>query len=484
MRMEGRRHRLLPLLSSVLVVGFLTTSLASFFVSRASLQSRITEGELPLTSDNIFSEIQRDLLRPIFISSMMAGDTFLRDWILDGERDPTRITKYLKEIQARYATFTSFFVSERTRIYYTADGILKAVDAGEARDAWYFRLRDLAAAYEINVDPDMAHRDAMTIFINYKVTDDHGRTIGATGVGLRVGAVKGLIESYQSRYQRNIYFVDLLGNVVLHGSSYDPAAVGDIHALEGIAAVAEEILKADRASFSYRRDGRTVHLNSRLIPEFKWILLVEQTEGEVMQRVFFTLLINLGICALVTVIALFLSHLTIRNYRQRLELAATTDWLTGLANRQAWDLLFQQVLRGARRKPLSISLLLIDVDHFKAINDTYGHLAGDVVLQEVATRIGGRIREGDLFSRWGGDEFLILLSGCGIEDAMVRAQTIRSGVDREPFVYQWREIAVTVSIGVTEYRPEEDEDQLLQRVDQALYRAKQDGRNQVAASPR
>jgi diguanylate cyclase (GGDEF)-like protein len=480
--MERRRH-FLPLLSLVLVVGFVATSLASFFVSRASLQSQITEAELPLTSDNIFSEIQRDLLRPLFISAMMAGDTFLRDWIVEGERDPTRIVRYLKEIQERTATFTSFFVSERSRIYYTPSGVLKAVDPAEPRDAWYFRLRDLPAAYEINVDPDMAHRDAMTIFINYKVNDDHGRMIGATGVGLRVGAVKGLIESYQARYQRTVYFVDHKGSVVLHGSAFDPQAVGDIRALEGIGAVAEQILKADRGSFRFSRGGRTVHLNSRLIPEFKWILLVEQSEGPALQRVFMTLLFNLGICALVTAVALFLAHAAIRGYRQGLERAATTDRLTGLANRQAWELLFQQVLSAARRKPVPIALMVIDVDRFKAINDTYGHLAGDAVLQEVSARIGTRIRENDLFSRWGGDEFLILLGDCGYTDALARAETIRAAFDEQPVVHQWRDIAVSVSIGVTRYRPGEDEDGLLQRVDQALYRAKAAGRNRVAGDP-
>jgi len=191
------------------------------------------------------------------------------------------------------------------------------------------------------------------------------------------------------------------------------------------------------------------------------------------------LLVNLGICALVTVIVLLLVHLTIRGYRQRLELAATTDRLTGLANRQAWDLLFQQILRGARRNPVPISLLLIDVDYFKEVNDTYGHLAGDAVLKEVGARVGARIREGDLFSRWGGDEFLILLCDCDIPDAMMRAETIRDVIDREPVVYQWHEIAISVSIGVTGHRPGEDEDDLLQRVDQALYRAKQMGRNHV-----
>jgi len=85
-------------------MGFLITSFSSFFVSRTSIRSEISLNILPLTSDNIYSEIQRDLLRPIFISSLMANDTFLRDWVIGGEIGEHKITKYLKEIQGKYET--------------------------------------------------------------------------------------------------------------------------------------------------------------------------------------------------------------------------------------------------------------------------------------------------------------------------------------------------------------------------------------------
>ena len=93
----NRKKRLLFLLSLILVVGFVTTSLVSYFVSLSLLRNQITTSALPLTSDNIYSEIQRDLIRPIFISSLMANDTFFRDWVIDGEKDETQMVKYLKD---------------------------------------------------------------------------------------------------------------------------------------------------------------------------------------------------------------------------------------------------------------------------------------------------------------------------------------------------------------------------------------------------
>ena len=124
---SSHKKKLIIALSVILIIGFLTTSLVSYFVSRASLRSQIDEMALPLTSDNIYSEIQRDLIKPVLISSFMAHDTFLIDWILGGEKNVAQITQYLKEIKTQYNTFTSFFVSEKTKIYYQAEGILKKV---------------------------------------------------------------------------------------------------------------------------------------------------------------------------------------------------------------------------------------------------------------------------------------------------------------------------------------------------------------------
>ena len=109
---------LLLALTTLLLGGFLATSLVSYYSSRDSIRQSIVNTELPLTSDNIYSEIQKDLIRPTQIASMMARDTFLRDWVLDGEQSAEPITRYLREIQAHYGAFTSFFVSDKTSTYY------------------------------------------------------------------------------------------------------------------------------------------------------------------------------------------------------------------------------------------------------------------------------------------------------------------------------------------------------------------------------
>jgi len=308
----------------LLILGFVTTSLTSYYVTRSSLRSKIVTDDLPLTSDNIYSEIQRDLLLPIFISSMMANDTFLRDWVLNGEKNINQMSQYLKEIKTKYNTVTSFFVSEKTRNYYYSGGILKKVAVGEPRDKWFFRVRQMAPDYEINVDPDMANKDAMTIFINHKVFGFNDEYIGATGVGLKISAVKTLIEKYRQKYNRTIYFVSKTGEIVLYSSAYT-VQTQNIKNIPEFAAIASKILSGKNNKLEYTKNGRNIYLNTRYIPELNWFLLVEQSDEISSENIFNTLLFNLFLCGVITVCVILITRATINAYQQKLEKIMKAD---------------------------------------------------------------------------------------------------------------------------------------------------------------
>jgi hypothetical protein len=315
MRMKSikSKNQLVILISLLLISGFLITGFLSYFISLSVLREQITSGTLPLTSDNVYSEVQRDLLKPIFISSLMAHDSFLRDWILEGERDVLRITRYLKGIMTTYNTVTSFFVSEKTRIYYHADGILKRVDPNEERDVWYFRVRGMIPEYEINIDPDLANRDTLTIFINHRVFDYNGKFIGATGVGLTENSLIDVMEEYDQKYHRNVFFIDPQGKVMLCGYS-PPDTAGNIHDMEGISEIAAEILSENTHGFEFKRQGKTVYLNSRFVPELNWYLLVEQTDDHSGGKILHALIITLSVCALITAIIITITVFSIDTY--------------------------------------------------------------------------------------------------------------------------------------------------------------------------
>jgi diguanylate cyclase (GGDEF)-like protein len=473
-----RKRSLLLGLSLLLCVGFFSTTLISYHVSRNTIRESILNQELPLTSDNIYSEIMKDLVRPVFISSMMASDTFLRDWTLRGERDPSDMTRYLKEIMFRYGAFTSFFVSEATHTYYHPSGVLKTVHAEDPLDAWYFRMRRLQEPYEINVDPDMANRNILTIFINYRVLDYGGHFLGTAGVGLTIDSVRSALKAYQERFGRNVSFVDTAGRIVLYGNSGGMKA-GNISELDGLGGQAKRILTEGAGSYQYAVDGETHLLNVRYIPELKWFLFVDKTEEEALAGIRRTLYLNLAVCAFVTLLVLGITGLVLSRYQERMEELATTDKLTGLLNRQALDVLMHQAVTRSRRSNAPLSVLLADVDHFKAVNDEHGHLVGDEVLRRVAENLREHLRESDTVCRWGGEEFLMIVQDCDASAANLLAEKLRTAIADDLRLAELASGLVTVSLGVAELQPQDSEEGLVGRADAALYAAKQAGRNCV-----
>lgn len=472
------KRKLVLVLSFLLSAGFFVTSVASYYVSKNTIRQSIVDNELPLTTDNVYSEIQKDLIRPIFISSMMASDTFVRDWVLAGEQDIQKISRYLKEVKETYSTFSSFFVSENSRHYYYSDGLLKTVNAKEEADAWYFRVREIDAPYEINVDPDAAHDDALTIFINYRVHDYDGRFIGVTGVGLTVDAVRSLINNYQNRYKRNIYFVDKQGDVVLYGN-HAQSVHASIRGEPGLSKLADQILANRAGAYQYAQQGGEVLLNVRFIEELDWYLFVEKNENEAVEGIRQTLYLNLLICALITVIALLVTTMTIRRYQDKLEMMATSDQLTQLPNRQAFDVVVHGLLQDARRHDEAMSLVLLDIDDFKQINDQYGHSSGDAVIRTIADVLRDNLRESDFICRWGGEEFLLMLKNCDRDHAITLCEKLRIAIEAIDMNFDGQHPRITASIGISLWKPPEKIGALIERADRALYQAKASGRNRV-----
>jgi two-component system cell cycle response regulator len=163
---------------------------------------------------------------------------------------------------------------------------------------------------------------------------------------------------------------------------------------------------------------------------------------------------------------------------QRLSL---TDGLTGVWNRRYFQMQFRQVLATASRFDRAFSIMMLDLDHFKRVNDTHGHQRGDAILVEFSQRVSGALREIDTFARYGGEEFICLLAETGLGGAATTAEKIREVIKSEPFGGLGDEpISLTVSIGVASYPEHGDSFRgLVEAADQAMYRAKQEGRDRV-----
>lgn len=165
---------------------------------------------------------------------------------------------------------------------------------------------------------------------------------------------------------------------------------------------------------------------------------------------------------------------------RQLERLASTDFLTGAFNRREFERLAELEIERAQRYGNPLSQIVLDIDHFKVINDRFGHSAGDHVLVEVTRLLQKQLRQVDMLARWGGEEFVVLLPQCDVQQACAAAEKLRASLENlslEP-VGQ-----IHGSFGVAEYRPGEPLDDWLRRADAALYKAKQGGRNRVCPDP-
>ena len=484
MRLFAANYRLLGWITLILVGGFVTTSLAAYVASRQAIEHSISEQALPLTGDIIHSGLQKDILYPVFISSMMAQDPRMSDWMSGGEKNEAAILDYLLSIKQKYATVGSFIGADASHKLYHTYGPPDELIEGRPVDRWFYRLKAMdGVKFDTNVDVETRYSGLPTLFINYRVMNAQGKFAGVTGVSVTLETLNQVLASYQARYGANIYFVDSTGKVVLSGAA-GATDEDQLATRNGMRDIAAAILNRSTAptSLAYRNGKSDVLVNSRYVPELNWYLVVEQNvNGNIdpLTRIF---AINFGISFGVMVLVLVVTLFTVNRFQRELHKLATTDALTGLLNRQALTVLFRQTTLMSKRNRRPLSAILFDIDHFKAVNDAFGHMVGDSVIRQVAEIALDVVRESDVVTRWGGEEYLVLLSDCKLSQAISVAENLRRRIADHDFGLPAGKFMVTISLGVAQYHDNESETSFFTRADDALYGAKHGGRNYTNAS--
>lgn len=463
------KTKLLIALSVILLAAFLATSLINYSITRKAVREELLTSSLPLTGKNIYSEIHAALMRPILVSSSMSNDAFLKKWVLQGEKNTSEIIDYLSAIQEEYGFITTFFVSAKTDTYYYQDGINKKINPRDPHDVWFYAFTRSPQKYELSVDTNQTYANNLTIFVNFRLEDDAGNLLGVAGVGVNMDNAIELLATAQKKYKRNVFLVDQDGLMQVNP---DKSLIKKLYITEakGIRSVADAILKLDKTAqnYEYDNEGKHILLSARYIPEFKWYLVVEQDEGQALITARNNLLRTLGIGLTASFLIIFLSVITVNHFQSRLENMAKTDPLTGAGNRRSFDERYQTATYKSERYNEPFSIIILDLDDFKPINDTYGHLEGDRILVAIAQVISRVIRPTDMLARWGGDEFIIILDGKS-NDAKALANRVKKAMKEAS------DIPITFSCGIAEYTKGEDIKTLTHRADKALYTAKAKG---------
>ena len=298
----------------------------------------------------------------------------------------------------------------------------QAEQAAMRREECYKRLLDAVTAYTYSVE----------------VRDGHAIS---TCHGMGCSSITGYDpEDYESDpylwhkmvYPEDIMFVDSLVKEMLAGNEVPP--------------IEHRII---------RRDGKVVWIRNTIVPYHDERGILTRYDG-------------------------LIEDITGRKVaEEELKRLATTDKLTGAYNRIKFQEIIDREIERVKRHNQPLSMIIFDIDHFKAVNDSYGHSAGDCALRTIADIVRENIRKIDYFVRWGGEEFMIISSETNLDDAYALAERIREIIENYTFEAVGK---ITVSFGVTEFKENDTENSFVKRADDAMYLAKRKGRNLVAVT--
>ena len=365
-----------------------------------------------------------------------------------------------------------FIASEISRIQYDSDG--RTIELVEDKVDWYFRYK----AQPENAMADIGQWQNPQFYIDLKIYDDQGNFLGVFGVGKSLDDFTKVFSRYKEAYGYDFIFVDQNKDITL---TSDPELLVQGVTFKNLADLPWfKALSAEQQSSSLNNlllqvDGQEALIAELNIQPFDWTLYIitplqsRQTE---ISRGFIVSVVTL----LAVIFGLFLLIYNLLYYfKKDMQKIKQIDILTELANRSNISLKFEELMYEKQ----SVSLVLIDLDNFKPINETHGRKAGDIVLRQVAQMLQSHIRQNDILGRWGGEEFILLMPDTGPHEAVDLCQRLCNKLAAMTITTGTTSIQITGSFGVSYTATPRGMSELISAADDALFTAKRDGRNIV-----
>lgn len=447
------------------------------------LAEKHLENILSLANKDISSHVEDSMTKPVMVSKTMANDEFLKKWLsqepenVGNDTYLKQLYNYLNTYRNKYGYTTVFCISAETENYYYQDGFNKTISKEDDHDIWYYNFVESGNEYDLEVDTNETKNDYITVFVNFRVEDSDGTLLGVIGVGLQVDSLGNTIYSYENDYGMSVYIINVMGAKTSFTGDIDIfISKEDLQKRVGIT----ESLKLNESETPimqwYTSDGIRKCLITQYDKMLGWYLVLEMDtssishvfQERVKSNVFF-MVVALAACIVVST-SVFI------NCNLRIVKIENTDELTGLSNRKQFFKQYTAFLRKNRKKRKT--LFMFDIDHFKDINDTYGHIFGNAVIAMVGEDLKNAINGYGIAARWGGDEFIGILSADPDEAKQIMERfmdALKSKEKKESY-------HVTVSVGITEVDDDINMEQMVKKVDKALYQSKENGRNRISIS--
>jgi diguanylate cyclase (GGDEF)-like protein len=430
----------------------------------------------------IFGLIESELVEPLHIATTLDKIGVYSEYFEQTVPDEEVLVAQLKDYAERFDL--EFYVAhEKSRKQFNSDG--RVFDLIEGNVVWYFALKEVN---DYPVQAVLGKREDVHLYIDVRQYDEQGEFTGFVGVGKSLDDFIASFEQFKYEYGHEFVFVNRNDEIVLSSdASLLPSSPGaedssdvigiksisDLPWYKGFADATKDQIEPSLVVSSSKGDLLISQLS---IESLNWSIFLITPLSERQQEVSksFALYIGLGLLFL---FALYRGmHRAVDFYADKLSRKFNYDPLTSLANRRYAHLFFTRL----RKKHRATAVIMIDLDHFKQVNDNYGHNTGDIVLQSIADLLVKTVRPQDLVVRWGGEEFVIILPNIEPKEAQEIGEECRKCIEKNKISVASSFINTTASLGVSYSRDLSDSLTLMvEWADRAMYQAKQEGKNKV-----
>ena len=463
-------HKTIIISTLVFIIGFFFVNLINYSTGEDAFRRNLFNSVLPSSSGNIFNCIEefnsKYILAVEFIScSPVFEDLIKRSTVYDNREE---FISYLSSMKLSEDIKTSGLVSLATGRYYDSEGVVLDIDTESDRDRWIKEFVEADYDFKLTFYDPENDKDLFALYYDTKLRDYNGDVFAVFGIGVSFESI--LKKAENIGQGKKFYFINGKGEyrfpVALRGNNiYDRYNLRfeNIHLSESRIDQYERFVQTEE-------DGRDIVFYIRYLPSLDTFLVVEDDITPLLYGLRKHLLSSFLSGLFLSLFIVILNIIIIHRSNKVLAGRGYTDPLTGSYNRRFLESLFTSGLGISNRPGNPLSLIVVDIDYFKKINDTRGHLEGDRILKAVSDTARSYIRDKDFVIRWGGDEFVILVFA-DIEHAGYIAERIREEVEINSYV--------TITAGISEKDENESFDCALSRADFALYNAKKEGRNRV-----
>ena len=471
LRQYLRANRLVKTNIIIISVAILFSVFITFLFIRM-----ITIRDMQLTTQvlfkGIYTTMNNEIEFPARVSQTMCYDTLLQELLdqedtLPEEEFEEKLSNYLRTIRDGHKWESAYLVSAKTLKYYTPDGCVKVVNPEvDEYDLWYTNFLKTGLDYGADMTYDQHNDQTWTIFIDRRF-EVNGELKAVLGCGIYLSDITDLLTEYSQQYDVDIYFTDENNNITLDKYGID---VGEAYYSRSYSSNFDTIIS------NYNDDG--TYTVKQYLPLLGMYLVVKNNNSILSKE--FTVFIIVYLAYIVIFVSMLATFNVIKEKHEKDDLKhkVRTDYLTKISNLNGLKSNINLFIEEEGSRMIGGSMFMLDVDHFKEVNDTFGHAKGDEVLTQIASLLSKSFRGGDIVGRLGGDEFMVfspsmkdyvhIVQKC---DELIKSLTLN-------ITEGDKTVTVTASIGVSIFPMDADNyHDLYETADKALYYAKKHGRN-------